>query len=234
MVKAVGRMISGGLVLAVLGTCGAYAQTSGSESFVEKFDQTLSRRWIVSNGWSNGGSFDCVFRGANVVQKDNGVAMIRSGSGPTAACGEMSSKQAYRYGTFEVRLKPAVGSGLQTGFFLYSRGTNQRPAQEINSGVLGRFAENKPVDLAIVWTEHQYALYQDGVLTKQVKAGEAAIPKDAMYVYLSLFSRKEEWIGPLDQSTLPATTTFERFSYTAWGEPCQYPESIVCRLQLTD
>jgi endo-1,3-1,4-beta-glycanase ExoK len=232
--KAAKTRILSGILLALLGTGAAHAQANGGGSFTENFDQAPLRRWAVSNGWSNGGSFDCVFRGFNVVQKDAGLAMIRSGSGPTSACAEIASKQAYRYGTFEVRVKPAVGSGLQTGFFLFSRGTNQRPAQEINSGVLGRTAENRSVDLAIVWTEHQYSLYQDGVLTKQVKAEEAAIPRDSMNVYLSLFSRKEEWIGPLDQSALPATAVFERFAYTAWGDPCQFPESIVCRLALTD
>ena len=66
----------------------------------------------VSNGWSNGGMFDCTWS-SNNVQCNNGLLNLsinRNWNGYTG--GEYRTKQSFGYGMYDVRMKPAKNDGM--------------------------------------------------------------------------------------------------------------------------
>jgi endo-1,3-1,4-beta-glycanase ExoK len=225
-----------GCVAGLLASSAAFAQTT-EPSFVDKFTGFSVKRWQISDGWSNGGTFDCSWKASAVRLTNGGIALSLIEKGAAAGggyiCGEVQSRQKYRFGVFEARFKPAEGSGINTGFSLFAPATKDHGQQEINAGVLGKDATGGFVDVGFVWTEKQLSWYENGVLVKQIKAGEGEIPQDPMMIIFSTYNRSEPWMGPFLPTTLPATAVFQRIAYTAPGDPCQFPESLVCTQKLT-
>lgn len=228
--------LAGGL-MGLLASGGVFAQTATEPSFVDKFNGFSAKRWQISDGWSNGGTFDCSWKGSAVRLTNGGIALSLIEKGAAAGggylCGEVQSRQKYRFGVFEARFKAAEGSEINTGFSLFAPATKDHGQQEINAGVLGKDATGGFVDVGFVWTEKQISWYENGVLVKQIKAGEGEIPQEPMMIVFSTYNRSEPWMGPFLPTTLPATAVFQRVAYTAPGDPCQFPESLVCTQKLT-
>lgn len=202
----------------------------GPPGFVDHFDRFNGSRWRISDGWSNGGSFDCTFKGSNVRLEEGALSLSRTGFSPNGACAEVQSTVPYLYGTFEAQVKPAVGSGLYTSMFLYSPGDKGVPSTEISSGVLGRTALNQAVKLGIVWTPTSVTVYEDGRVVKSLGQAEANALSSPMKIILTAYSRKESYLGDLDKSAIPARALFEWVSYTPLGAPCHSPEALACQI----
>jgi endo-1,3-1,4-beta-glycanase ExoK len=108
------------------------------DSFVERFIRMPYNRWVVSNGWSNGPQQGCVWSLDN-VRIDHGAMDLLLSGGPGAGdkwlCAELQSKDFYRYGTYEIRLRSIAGSGIITSFFLYTGPIHGEGRQQQQIGV---------------------------------------------------------------------------------------------------
>jgi endo-1,3-1,4-beta-glycanase ExoK len=111
------------------------------QAFVDNFDRLDASRWYVSDGWANGAHQNCTWSSDQVKVSDG---MLRVGFAPTPKgerqfrCGEVQTKTAYGFGTYEARVKTPAGSGLNAAFFTYIGPQQGKPHDEIDFEVLLR------------------------------------------------------------------------------------------------
>lgn len=187
-----------------------------------------------------------------------GFVRQEDANGRDYVCGEVQTNRRFSYGTFEVRMKAVAGPGLNTGFFSYIGPVHKQPHDEIDFEVLGKdpskvqvnqYVNGKSVgsaklvdvpggadqdfhDYAFVWQEDRIAWYVDGELVDEA-TDPAKLPSHASKIYLSLWSSDtlKSWMGPFTDPGAPVTAEIDRVAYTAPGDDCQFPESIVCKLK---
>ncbi len=248
-------------MLMAMGFGASAQQGAKGKSFFETFDQLDTSRWYVSDGWANGDHQNCTWSKNQVSITDGilrlGFAQQKYKDRHNS-CGEVQTTQRYGYGTYEVRMKAVAGSGLNTGFFSYIGPVDKQPHDEIDFEVLGKdpgkvqlnqFVDGKPVgdatlvdvaggadqgfhDYAFVWEEGRIRWFVDG---KQV--GEATdpakVPKHAPKIFVSVWGSDTltDWMGAFAAPSAPVAAEVDRLSFTALGEPCQFPESVACTLQ---
>jgi endo-1,3-1,4-beta-glycanase ExoK len=236
------------------------AEVKTGKSFVENFDRLDRDRWFVSDGWTNGEHQNCTWS-KDQVRLADGILRLGFANEKLKerdhVCGEVQTNQRFGYGTYEIRMKAAAGSGLNTGFFSYIGPVQKQPHDEIDFEVLGKdpskvqinqFVNGKSVgdaklvevsggadqgfhDYAFVWEKDAIRWYVDG---KQV--GEATdpakLPTHPSKIFVSLWGSDtlSDWMGPFAAPTAPVAAEVDRVAFTALGDPCQFPESVACKL----
>ena len=110
-------------------------------AFFDDFDRLDTSRWYVSDGWSNGAHQNCTWSADQVWARDGllqvGVAPLPKGD-RQYRCGEIQTRQALGFGTYEARLKTPSGSGLNAAFFTYIGPQQGKPHDEIDFEILLR------------------------------------------------------------------------------------------------
>ncbi|WP_315859706.1 endo-1,3-1,4-beta-glycanase ExoK [Pseudorhizobium xiangyangii] len=241
------------------GTFNAAAQAGATgTSFVENFDQMDKSFWYVSDGWNNGGHQNCTWS-KKQVSVESGVLNLGFTAGRLGerdyACGEIQTRARYGHGTYEVRMKAATGSGLNSAFFSYIGPVDKKPHDEIDFEVLGKntnevqlnqYISGKghneklvPVaggadknfnDYAFIWEENRLRYFVNGELVHEV-TDKSKIPSNAQKIFLSLWGSDnlKSWMGPFSYAG-PTGMGIDRIAFTKLGEDCQFPESVLCRL----
>ncbi|MXN53420.1 family 16 glycosylhydrolase [Shinella sp. AETb1-6] len=225
-------------------------------SFVEEFDRLDTARWYVSDGWNNGAHQNCTWS-KDQVQVEGGKLLLSFDAKPAGerqySCGEVQTRKRYGYGTYEVRMKTATGSGLNSAFFTYIGPTDKKPHDEIDFEVLGKDtnrvqlnqyiagkggneklvpvpggADNGFNDYAFVWQKQSLRYYVNGALAHEV-TDPKKLPNHAQKIFLSLWGTDtlSDWMGRFAFSG-PARLEVERLAFTAEGEPCQFDGSVAC------
>lgn len=174
------------------------------------------------------------------------------------SCGELQSMEFYGYGTYEVRMRPIEASGVVTGFFTYTgppHGAGKRhdeidfefmgkaPGQvQLNYFAAGKGGHERDIkldfnaaattsDYAFQWTPDAIRWFVNGKLVHEVKreAGEP-FPIEPGKIYLSIWTGigMEAWMGRLQYPGRPLVATYEHVAFTALGEPCRFPASVLC------
>ena len=110
-------------------------------AFRDDFDTFDQGRWYASDGWSNGSHQNCTWSADQAKAASGnlqlGFAPIPKGD-RQYRCGEIQTRLAYGYGTFETRMKTPAGSGLNAAFFSYIGAQQKKPHDEIDFEVLLR------------------------------------------------------------------------------------------------
>ncbi|KKC33801.1 family 16 glycosylhydrolase [Devosia psychrophila] len=131
----------------LLFTLGALALTQSGPAFAQgtafrdDFDTLDAGRWYVSDGWSNGAHQNCTW---STDQTKAVGGQLKVGFAPVPKgdrqyrCGEIQTRTAYGYGTYETRMKTPSGSGLNAAFFTYIGPQQSKPHDEIDFEVLLR------------------------------------------------------------------------------------------------
>jgi endo-1,3-1,4-beta-glycanase ExoK len=177
-------------------------KTTGGGSFFEDFSTFNRSRWQISNGWSGGPDQGCVWSANNVKPVGKTMTLLlnnRRGGGKDFSCGEMQSREAYGYGTYEVRMRPAAGTGIVSAFLSYTgpaQGTAQErwisiqfPGRELKALHLNFSAGSNPAlrhnvnlsfdpseamnDYAFQWTPQSVRWFVNGELVHTMKIGPA-------------------------------------------------------------
>jgi endo-1,3-1,4-beta-glycanase ExoK len=195
------------------------AALAQSASFHDDFDSLDTQRWYVSDGWANGAHQNCVWSSSQVSAADG---MLKVGFAPVPkqdrqySCGEIQTKQAYGYGTYEARLKTPAGSGLNAAFFTYIGPQQNKPHDEIDFEILlkdtsivetttfvnGKSGDGKvgsgqkhtlphPSDsdfiiYAMTWEPNEIRYYINGELVRTM-TDKATIPSNPQRIFFSLW-----------------------------------------------
>ena len=136
-------MIAGRLIYALTALTLSQAGPTFAQgtAFHDDFDALDLGRWYVSDGWSNGAHQNCVW------SKDQATVAggsLQVGFAPLPKddrqyrCGELQTRTAFGYGTFEARMKTPAGSGLNAAFFSYIGAEQGKPHDEIDFEILLR------------------------------------------------------------------------------------------------
>lgn len=130
-------LVAPGLAAALLISPAAAQQAA----FFDDFDRLDQTRWYVSDGWSNGAHQNCTWS-ADQVTAQGGRLNVGFAPEPKGdrnyRCGEIQTRRAYGFGTYEARLKTPSGSGLNAAFFTYIGAQQGQPHDEIDFEILLR------------------------------------------------------------------------------------------------
>ncbi len=191
--------------------------TEEAGSFFESFETLDRERWYISHGWANGPHQNCTWAMANVkVSKGVELSLVdRPTPGRPYTCGELQSRSFHGYGTYEVRMRAAAGSGMVSAFFTYTGPPHgaDRPHDEIDVEVLGKnrkgvflnyFVNGRPHeqnvnfdfdameafnDYAFEWLPGSIRWYANGRLVREVRKDRGdPIPSRKQKIYVSIWN----------------------------------------------
>ena len=238
----------------------AVPASAEQKSFLDEFDTLDESRWFVSDGWNNGDHQGCMWTADSVTPVDG---FLRLSLAPRPAgdrgfsCGEIQTREFFRYGVYEVRMRAVSSPGTVSAFFTYTGPVHENPWDEVDIEVLGKDTtqaqlniyvdgeggHEKLIDLgfdsaedmndyAFVWEEDALRWYVNGELVREMTSDEQTLPSVASKIYLSVWNGQgadmEAWLGPFEPPGGPMNLDVARVAYTAPGDACQFPESIVC------
>lgn len=246
------------LGIALCSSASAQSNASG-KSFVENFDRLDTALWYVSDGWSNGPHQNCTWSKTQVTVNSGVLELVfdkRRMGEREYVCGEIQTRSRFGYGTYEVRMKSAEPSGLNSAFFTYIGPTDKKPHDEIDFEVLGKDTSQVQVnqyisgkggnealadvpggastafnDYAFVWEKERLRYFVNGKLVHEV-TDPSKIPTNAQKIFLSLWGTDTltNWMGPFSYSS-PSRMQVNRLAFTAPGDACQFEQSLVCKLK---
>lgn len=237
----------------------AFGQEAG---FFDGFDSLDQGRWYVSDGWNNGAHQNCNWSADQVKAGDG---MLHVGFAPLPKgdrqfrCGEIQTRKAYGFGTYEARFKTPTGSGLNAAFFTYIGQQQGKPHDEIDFEVLLRdpgkvdtttFVNGKSGDgkvgsgqslalptpstefvtYAFTWEPDRIRFYLNGQLVRTMDDPKT-IPTNSQRVFFSLWGSDTltDWMGPFDNVTDPIAMDVDWVAFTPLGEACAFDASILCQ-----
>ncbi|MDO1584178.1 glycoside hydrolase family 16 protein [Rhizobium oryzicola] len=234
----------------------ASAQEPLGSSFVENFDRLDPSIWYISDGWNNGGHQNCQWS-KDAVKVENGRLVLTFQAADVKdrqyACGEIQTLKRFSYGTYEIRMKAATGSGLNSAFFSYIGPTDKKPHDEIDFEVLGKNTAQVQVnqyingkagneklvpvaggadkaynDYAFIWEENRLRFFVNGKLVQDV-TDKAKIPTNPQKIFASLWGTDtlKDWMGTFAYNG-PVQMEVDRIAFTKLGESCRFPESVLC------
>lgn len=194
-------------------------------SFFEDFTSLAHDRWYLSDGWDNGPHQNCTWSRRN-VKVENGTAYLTLSDQPYKnrefSCAELQTRRFYSYGTYEVRMKPAAGSGLNSAFFSYTGPSHGNRHDEIDFEFLGKNSKSVYInyhvnyqqstdgkkhekylslpfdatesmnDYAFQWTPDALRWFVNGELVREVKRSETPLPETPQKIYLSIWNARNK------------------------------------------
>lgn len=238
-----------------------WADEATGASFFDDFDSFNARLWGVSHGWSNGDWQNCTWDRSAVRVESGRLSLLfmPEPKGQRAfACGEIQSRARYGHGTYEARLRTPAGSGLNAAFFTYIGPYHGSPHDEIDVETLTRetgrvslntYVDGVPVNGATVdlgapsdsdfvhyafqWGADGVRWFVDGAEVHRTAAG-TPVPEATQKVYASLWGSDTltDWMGRFVAPTAPVAMEIDWIAFTAEGEACQFPASVLCREEL--
>jgi endo-1,3-1,4-beta-glycanase ExoK len=230
---------------------------SEGTSFFDGFDSFSAAHWYASDGWANGAQQNCTWSkeeiSANSGMLDVGFSKNAGAGNRLYRCGEVQTRTAYGYGTYEARIKTPAGSGLNAAFFTYAAPPKAKAHDEIDFEMLlkdtsrvqtGGYKAGKGVksetpalpkpsdsgfiDYAFVWAPDSLKYYVDGKLVHSV-TDPAKVQSQPQRIYFSLWGSDTltDWMGPFADPG-PVKMQVDWVAYTAPGDKCLFPDSITC------
>ena len=247
-------MAVGALVLgAATAVAGADADNA---SFMDDFTTFDMSRWYVSDGWSNGDHQNCLWSQDAVAHKEGRLSLYFYADTSEAheyKCGEIQSRAVFGHGTYEARLRTNEGSGLNAAFFTYIGPVHGERHDEIDFEILtantSEVTVNTYVDgeprhgavhpleqaandafhiYAFTWEPGRLSFFVDGTLIHTVEDDELPITDQKMYFSLWGSDTLSDWMGPFEHPAGPKRMDIDWVAFTALGEDCQFPDSVLC------
>lgn len=191
--------------------------------------ESPSLGWNKAN-WANKTVFNVGWRPDHVKVGSGGALQLKLDNKPSHgfpySSGEYRTGRDFKYGRFEVRMKPVRASGVISSFFLYTGPSEGTPHDEIDIEFLGRntrqvmfnyytngrgnneFYCDLPFDAAddfhaygFEWRSDFIAWYVDGQEKHRVEKASATtpLPSHAGKIMMNLWAGTQEvegWLGP--------------------------------------
>ncbi len=206
---------------------------------VEDFRDGSSELFFASDGWTNGGFFNCGWYKQNTslendmlsltIDKDNSGQYNYSGA-------EYRTNDHYGYGYYETSMQPIKNDGVVSSFFTYTGPSENNPWDEIDIEILGKdttkvqfnyftngtgeheFMYDLGFDASegfhtygFDWQADYIAWYVDG---KEVYRATENIPSTPGRIMMNTWNGTgvDEWLKPYDGKT-PLTAHYQWVTY---------------------
>jgi endo-1,3-1,4-beta-glycanase ExoK len=170
------------------------------------------------------------------------------------SCGEVQTRQTFGYGTYEVRMRTMEGSGFNAAFFTYIGPVHDKPHDEIDVEILLRdtdrvtfntYVEGTPANggdaalagagstdfqhYAFTWDASGIRWFVNGEQVHRTIDGTPR-PSEEQKIYASLWGSETfvDWMGPFDAGAVPMQLEIDWIAFTRLGEPCAFPQSVLC------
>jgi len=196
--------------------------------------------WQKADGYSNGDMFNCTWRANNANFTSDGKLRLGLTSSATNKfdCAEYRSTNKYKYGLYEVSMKPAKNTGIVSSFFTYTGPTDGTPWDEIDIEFLGKDTtkvqlnyytngvgnHEKVINLgfdasqgfhtyAFDWQPNSIKWYVDGVLKHTATTN---IPTNAGKIMMNIWNGKgvDDWLGSYNGAN-PLYAEYDWVRYTS-------------------
>lgn len=193
----------------------------------------------ASDGWSNGGMFDCTWSRDNVTFSGGKMNLSITGSRWQGYKGaEYRTTQTFGYGMYDVSMKPIKNDGVVSSFFTYTGPSDGTVWDEIDIEFLGKnttqvqfnyytrgqgnheYVYNLGFDASQSF--HQYGFYWDRnsitwyVDKKPVYTATRDIPTTPGRIMMNVWNGTgvDEWLNHYN-GVAPLTAQYDWMSYTA-------------------
>ena len=217
------------------------ASTFSGSYFGTGFDSYDWGKMEASDGWSNGGMFDCTWSKNNVQFSGGKMNLSITGNQWQGYKGaEYRTTQAYGFGMYDVSMKPIRNDGVVSSFFTYTGPSDGTVWDEIDIEFLGKntnqvqfnyytrgqgnheYVYNLGFDASQSF--HQYGFYWDRnsitwyVDKKPVYTATRDIPTTPGRIMMNVWNGKgvDEWLKHYN-GRAPLTAQYDWISYTAPG-----------------
>lgn len=201
------------------------------------FDYFDSGTFEISDGWSNGGMFNCIWRAANAGFWGGQMHLTINSDAAGYTGGECRTKQAFGYGMYDVSMKPIKNDGVVTSFFTYTGPSDGTIWDEIDIEFLGKDTTKVQFnyytngeggheylyDLGFDASEgyHQYSFYwgKDSITwyvdNVPVYTATENIPSTPGRIMMNVWPGKDvdEWLNAFNGVT-PLTGSYDWISFT--------------------
>lgn len=255
----ISRQLAGTSLIAAL-SCGPVLGSDSVplQAFRDNFSAPLlnTKRWFVSDGWTNGKHQDCEWSKRAVSISDGFLHLAHiPGDGEDAPlCGEVQTHAFLHHGTIEARISAPRASGLNASVFTYTGPTYKAPHDEIdveiltrdtgeitfNTFVSGKMANGEvvPVDpptdeafhtVAMKWEPERITWYLDGQEVHRTAPG-SPLPENPQKIYMSFWSTTmlTDWMGEQEPRTTPLEYRIDWLAYTPLDQSCLFEDSVTC------
>lgn len=203
------------------------------------FDSYDWGKMEASDGWSNGGMFDCTWSKDNVQFSGGKMNLSITGNSWQGYKGaEYRTTQTFGFGMYDVSMKPIKNDGVVSSFFTYTGPSDGTVWDEIDIEFLGKntnqvqfnyytkgqgnheYVYNLGFDASQSF--HQYGFYWDKssitwyVDKKPVYTAYRDIPQTPGKIMMNVWNGKgvDEWLNHFN-GRAPLTAQYDWMSYTA-------------------
>ena len=236
--RLIGALAAAAMSLSLVMPTSAVSKFRGSY-FGTGFDSYDWGKMEASDGWSNGGMFDCTWSKDNVQFSGGKMNLSITGNSWQGYKGaEYRTTQAFGYGMYDVSMKPIKNDGVVSSFFTYTGPSDGTVWDEIDIEFLGKntnqvqfnyytrgqgnheYVYNLGFDASQSF--HQYGFYWDSthitwyVDKKAVYTAYNNIPTTPGRIMMNVWNGKgvDEWLKHYN-GRAPLTAQYDWISYTA-------------------
>ena len=236
--RIVSALAAAVMTLSVAMPTSAASRFSGSY-FGTGFDSYDWGKMEASDGWSNGGMFNCTWSKDNVQFSGGKMNISITGNQWSGyKGGEYRTTQAFGFGMYDVSMKPIKNVGVVSSFFTYTGPSDGTVWDEIDIEFLGKntnqvqfnyytrgqgnheYVYNLGFDASQSF--HQYGFYWDSssitwyVDKKPVYTAYRDIPQTPGRIMMNAWNGTgvDEWLGHYNGAA-PLTAQYDWISYTA-------------------
>lgn len=225
----------------------------GEGGFIDHFNAFDDSRWIIDDGYGNGGIFLNEWAETQVSFASGGMTITLDDhdSNPSTplVSGSLRSQQTFRYGYYEARFKTSNVPGTITGFFLYTGPSAGTPHDEIDIEIKG----DNPTKIQVnYWTDgvehptvldlgfdasaefHTYGFrwlpnaiewYVDGELLHSENGMSGTLPITPGQIFFNFWATTGAmpWSSDFDETNAPASVNVKYIAYNPTAEVLPRP-----------
>lgn len=221
------------------------AALTQSSHLVEDFNAYNPQQWWKATGYGNGGVFNVGWKDSNAAYSNGALTLTLNDSTCPGGCsnypyagGELRTLSSYGYGSFQVRMRAASGSGAVSSFFTYDdttrdevtieflgRDTTKMQVNYFTRGVgghetvipLGFDAAAADHTYRFIWGPGFIEWFVDGVKVQGEYGARGPLPTTPGRIMMNLWTGTgiDSWTGAF-QYTGPRAATYDQVTWDAY------------------
>ena len=208
---------------------------------IADFTRGQSGDFYASHGWTNGGMFNCVWSGTSAVLADGLLSLtVSKGDDKYYGAEYRTYGRGYTFGYYGACMKAAKCSGVVSSLFTYTGPSDGTRWDEIDIEFLGKDttkvqfnyyvdgvggheylydlgfdASEEFHEYGFLWQRDRITWYVDGEAVYTVQSDNLPVTDSRIMMNAWNSIGMDDWTGPLDESSLPATAQYKWVRYMA-------------------